>query len=83
NRAMVSGFRYINNSPPIKIVLLRTLVMGLIGGAIMALMPLVARDLLHGGAQTYGIMLGAFGMGAVVGALNIHELRKRMSGEAA
>lgn len=83
NRAMVSGFRYITNSPPIKIVLLRTLVMGLIGGAIMALMPLVARDLLHGGAQTYGIMLGAFGMGAVIGALNIHELRKRMSGEAA
>ena len=83
NRAMVSGFRYITNSPPIKIVLLRTLVMGLIGGAIMALMPLIARDLLHGGAQTYGIMLGAFGMGAVVGALNIHELRKRMSGEAA
>ena len=65
NRAMVSGFRYITNSPPIKIVLLRTLVIGLIGGAVMALMPLVARDLLHGGAQTYGIMLGAFGMGAV------------------
>src|SRR4029077_13686933 len=83
NRAIVSGVRYITNSPSIKIVLTRTLVMGLIGGAVMALMPLVARDLLHGGAQTYGIMLGAFGMGAVVGALNIHELRKRMSGEAA
>jgi len=46
-------------------------------------MPLVARDLLHGGAQTYGIMLGAFGMGAVIGALNIAEVRRRMSGEAA
>jgi hypothetical protein len=50
---------------------------------VSALMPLVARDLLHGGAQTYGIMLGAFGMGAVIGALNITEVRKRMSGEAA
>jgi hypothetical protein len=38
---------------------------------------------LHGGAQTYGIMLGAFGMGAVVGALNIGQMRKRLSGEAA
>jgi len=28
-------------------------------------------------------MLGAFGMGAVIGALNITELRKRLSGEAA
>jgi MFS family permease len=83
NRAIVSGVRYIANSPSIKIVLARTLVTGLIGGSLSALMPLVARDLLHGGAQTYGIMLGAFGMGAVIGALNIAEVRKRLSGEAA
>jgi MFS family permease len=83
NRAMVSGVRYINHSPSIKIVLTRTLVTGIIGGSVSALMPLVARDLLHGGAQTYGIMLGAFGMGAVIGALNIGEVRRRMSGEAA
>ena len=83
NRAIVSGVRYIANSPAIKVVLARTLVTGLIGGSVSALMPLVARDLLHGGAQTYGIMLGAFGMGAVIGALNITEVRKRLSGEAA
>jgi predicted MFS family arabinose efflux permease len=83
NRAMVSGVRYIANSPSIRIVLARTLVTGLIGGSVSALMPLVARDLLHGGAQTYGIMLGAFGMGAVIGALNIGEIRQRLSGESA
>ncbi|MCK1517962.1 MFS transporter [Bradyrhizobium sp. 190] len=83
NRAIVSGVRYIANSPSIRIVLIRTLVTGVIGGSVSALMPLVARDLLHGGAQTYGIMLGAFGMGAVFGALNIGEVRRRMSGEAA
>ena len=83
NRAIVSGVRYIANSPSIKIVLMRTLVTGLIGGSISALMPLVVRDLLHGGAQTYGIMLGAFGMGAVIGALCIAEIRRRLSGEAA
>jgi predicted MFS family arabinose efflux permease len=83
NRAIVSGVRYIANSPSIRIVLARTLVTGVIGGSVSALMPLVARDLLHGGAQTYGIMLGAFGMGAVIGALNIAGVRKRMSGEAA
>ncbi|WP_407167790.1 MFS transporter [Bradyrhizobium sp. ORS 111] len=83
NRAIVSGVRYITNSPSIKIVLTRTMVTGIIGGSVSALMPLVARDLLHGGAQTYGIMLGAFGMGAVIGALNISEIRRRLSGEAA
>ena len=83
NRAMISGMRYITNSPSIKIVLTRTMVTGVIGGAIIALMPLVARDLLHGGAPTYGIMLSAFGLGAVIGGLNVTEVRKRMSGEAA
>ena len=83
SRAMVSGVRYITNSPSIKIVLTRTMVTGIIGGSVSALMPLVARDLLHGGAQTYGIMLGAFGMGAVIGALNISHVRKHLSGEAA
>ncbi|WP_291847058.1 MFS transporter [Bradyrhizobium sp.] len=83
NRAIVSGVRYIANSPSIRTVLARTLVTGIIGGSVSALLPLVARDLLNGGAQTYGIMLGAFGMGAVIGALNIAEVRRRMSGEAA
>src|SRR5882762_5353123 len=83
SRAIVSGVRYIANSPSIRIVLTRTLVTGLLGGSVSALMPLVARDLLHGGAQTYGIMLGAFGMGAVIGALNIGQIRRQLSGEAA
>lgn len=82
NRAIISGVRYIINSPAIKIVLTRAMVIGAIGGAVLALMPLVARDLLHGGAQIYGLMLGAFGLGAVIGALGITEIRKRMSGEA-
>jgi MFS family permease len=83
NRAIVSGVRYITNSPPIKIVLTRTFVTGVIGGSVSALMPLVVRDLLHGGAQLYGIMLGAFGMGAVIGALNIGAVRRQFRGEAA
>jgi MFS family permease len=81
-RAVISGVRYIANSPPIRIVLGRTLATGIAGGSVSALMPLVARDLLHGGAQTYGMMLGAFGMGAVIGALNFSRLRGRLSGEA-
>ncbi|UPK05767.1 MFS transporter [Bradyrhizobium sp. 170] len=83
NRAIVSGLRYIAHSPSIKIVLTRSMVTGVIGGAIIALMPLVARDLLHGDAQTYGILLSAFGLGAVIGALNVTEVRKHMNGEAA
>ncbi len=82
-RAVVSGVRYIVHSPPIRIVLYRTLVTGIAGGSVLALLPLVARDILHGGAQTYGIMLGCFGMGGVLGALNISSIRAHLSGEHA
>lgn len=82
-RAMVSGVRYIVHSPPIRIVLYRTLVTGIAGGSVLALLPLVARDTLHGSAQTYGIMLGCFGMGGVLGALNISAVRGRLGSERA
>jgi Transmembrane secretion effector len=55
-RAVISGVRYVIHSPPIRVVLARTFLVGIIGGSITALMPLVARDLLGGGAQIYGIM---------------------------
>jgi MFS family permease len=80
-RAVISGVRYVAHSPPIRIVLGRTLATGIAGGSVSALMPIVARDLLQGGAQTYGVILGAFGMGAVVGALNISTLRGRLGDE--
>lgn len=51
-RAMVSGVRYIIHSPSVRVVLYRTLVTGIAGGSVLALMPLVARDILHGTAQT-------------------------------
>jgi MFS family permease len=82
-RAVISGVRYIVHSPSIRIVLARTLVTGIAGGSVSALMPIVTRDLLLGDARTYGIMLGTFGMGAVVGALNVSALRARIADEIA
>ncbi|AYJ85276.1 MFS transporter (plasmid) [Sphingomonas paeninsulae] len=81
HRAISSGFRYVIHSPSIRIVLWRTLATGVAGGSVSALMPLVARDLLHGNAETYGLILGTFGIGAVAGALNIGRLRQSLSGE--
>lgn len=82
NRAIISGVRYVTNSPAIRVVLVRTLITGICGSSILALMALIARDLLGGGAQTFGLILGAFGVGAVIGALNISFVRARFSSEA-
>src|SRR5579863_200700 len=81
-RAIVSGARYARHSPPIRIVLLRSLMFGLASATYTALGPLIAKNLLHGDASTYGIILGATGVGAVVGAIYLNDLRSRFSNEA-
>jgi Transmembrane secretion effector len=48
-----------------------------------ALAPLIAKDQLQGNAGTYGLMLGAAGVGAVFGALQIARLRKAIGTERA
>ncbi|GGE90288.1 MFS transporter [Sphingomonas prati] len=80
-RAMGAGLRYVALSPSILTVLVRSLVFGLGASAIPALMPLVARDLVAGGPLTFGLLLGAFGIGAVVGAYFSSGLRRTLSTE--
>jgi MFS family permease len=80
--AMGAGIRYAAMSPVIGRVLLRSLGYGLCSSAIMALMPLIARDLVHGGAFTYGLLLGGFGLGAVVSAMVSTQIRARWSSES-
>ena len=77
--AVISGVRYVFHSPVLRGVVVRAVVFGLAGGSITALMPLVSRDLLEGGPRTYGNLLGAFGIGAVTGALLMSRLRARFS----
>jgi len=79
--AMSAGLRYTRLSPAIRAVLLRGFALGVFGSAIWALMPLIARDLLHGGALTYGVLFGTFGGGAVVGALISAAARQRFTNE--
>ena len=80
-RAIISGMRYITNSPPMRTVMVRAMLTGILGGSIFALLPLLVRNILGGTAQLYGVMLGAFGIGAIIGALYIGPIRKRLGGE--
>ena len=64
------------------IVLLRALVFGVGASSVLALMPLMAKVLLNGGALTYGFLLGSFGVGAVGGALASARLRDSLSAES-
>lgn len=79
--AMGAGLRYVAMSPNLGKVLLRAFVFGAASIAAQALLPLVARDLVSGGPLTYGILLGAFGIGAIGGAFAAGRLRARLSSE--
>ncbi len=57
-------------------MLLRALVMGVLGSILSSMMPLIARDQLGGDARIYGLLLGAYGVGAVAGAMNIARFRR-------
>lgn len=81
-RAMISGARYVLNAPSIRVVVGRTLVAASAGASVSALLPLVSRDLLGGNAQLFGFLLGAFGLGSVISALNMAQIRNRLSNEA-
>lgn len=76
--AIGEGLRYVLTSP-IRAVALRSLLFGFAGSAIWALTPLISRDLLHSGASLYGFLLGAFGAGAIAGAMVNRQFRARLS----
>ena len=63
------GYRYALGFPPIRYVLLLLALTSLAGMPYMVLMPIFARDILHGGPHTLGFLMGASGVGALVGAL--------------
>jgi MFS family permease len=79
---IAEGFRFALASPQIRTILLRALTFTMSGAAAWALMPLVAADLLGEGSAVYGLLLGALGAGAVIGALSSTWFRARFSAEA-
>ncbi|KMS59630.1 MFS transporter [Novosphingobium barchaimii LL02] len=81
DRAILTGARYALHAPAVRTALLRVLVFGLTTATASALAPLIAKDLLHGNAATFGILLGAQGVGAVAGALFVSQIREAISTE--
>ncbi|WP_435166290.1 MFS transporter [Falsirhodobacter sp. 1013] len=76
--AIAVGIRYVALSPNLSRVILRGLIFGSGSVAALALLPVITRDILQAEAETFGLMLGAFGLGAIAGALAAPRLRARM-----
>ncbi|MGO4307143.1 MFS transporter [Cupriavidus sp. RAF12] len=79
--AFRAGLRFTRAHSKLHVVLARAAVHFAFGSSVWALLPLVARQLLHGGASLYGVLLGAVGMGAILGALIMPRLQRRLDAD--
>ena len=77
--AMAAGVRYAALASHLRNAVLRGGMSGLSASAAFALLPVVARHEMGGNAMLYGLLLAAFGMGAVVSALTGGYLRNRLA----
>jgi len=63
------GFKYSFGFAPIRSILLLLGLVSLVGMPYTVLMPIFAKDILHGGAHTLGFLMAAAGIGALVGGI--------------
>ncbi len=79
---LTEGIKYAFGHPIIKKALLYLAVSSFVGMSFQVLMPIFAKEILHGNAKTLGFLMSASGIGALLGALRLaskvtfHDLDK-------
>jgi MFS family permease len=76
--AVRTGIRHARNNSHLHSTLVRTVAFFPFASAYWALLPLVARAQMTQGPQFYGLLLGAIGVGAIVGSLLLNGLKARL-----
>jgi MFS family permease len=74
-RSLKEGIAYTYANAPIRTVLVTLAIVSLTGMQYGTLMPVFARDILHGGPQAFGLLMTSTGCGALVGALYLASRR--------
>ena len=68
---LAEGLRYVRNDPPIFLAITTLAIVATFAMNFSVLIPVLARDVLHGDADTYGFLMAASGFGSLVSALSI------------
>ena len=68
-RQVREGLRYVRSTPELLIPLVMIAVIGTLAWEFQVSLPLMASQVFHGGAASYGVMASVMGGGAVVGGL--------------
>ena len=79
--ATVAALRYVRYSPAIRTLIIRSGILMFFASGFLALLPSLAHEASRS-PMGYGLLLGSFGLGAVLGALTMQRVRARWSAEA-
>ncbi len=75
---VTAALRFTQYSTVTRLVMMRSFAFGLSASAVWALLPLLAHRNPDGDAAIYGYMLGALGLGAILGSTQVSRLRQRI-----
>lgn len=79
--AIATGIRFCRQSSPLRRILLRGFAFGLGAACFQALLPSLVRETMGGGELSFGLTLAAFGVGSIIMALFVANLRERFGNE--
>jgi MFS family permease len=75
SKDMKDGFDYAFGFAPIRHLILLLALVSLMSMPYTVLMPVFAKEVLHGGSHTFGFLMGAAGFGALLGGLYLASRR--------
>jgi hypothetical protein len=78
SNAIRTGVRHARFNRELRATTIRAVGFFLFASCYWALLPLISRNQLRGGAPLYGILLGAIGLSAILGALALPWLKRRL-----
>lgn len=79
-RHTLAGFAVVRRTPGVLPLMMLTLVMGVFGWPYVVLMPAIAKDNFGVGADGFGVLMSASGIGSVIGALGLASARRVRDG---
>jgi MFS family permease len=79
-QGLIGALSYAVGTPQVSFTLALLVAVSLLGLNFNVVVPLIARDVLHEGAQGFGLLMSALGVGAVIGAGALALLRRDRCG---
>lgn len=74
-RELKEGIKYVGHHRIMKTLLIMLAVISFSNASFRTLAPIFAKDILHGNANTFGFLMSASGIGAIIGALYLTNHR--------